>query len=133
MSNNVTPITGRTAKGTFQKGVSGNPYGVSAKEHALREMQKHNEQLLGTLVTANVPAAVKLHKQLLKNGSKMSDKDAIHLVELTYRYGIGTPRPMEAPKEDNGLGEVILTEMPEEKRQAIIALLNQTSKDATTE
>jgi hypothetical protein len=136
MTNNVTPINGRTKRGTFQKGVSGNPYGVSAQERAIKEMQKHNEELLSTLITANVPAAVKLHKAMLKNGRKMTDKDAIHLIELTYKYGLGTPRQVEQNKQDSGDDRSvveIVSEMPEEKRQAMIDILNNTSKDATSE
>jgi hypothetical protein len=131
MSDNVTSI--RDAKGRIKKGHSGNPHGVSAKEQALKEMKLHNEQLLSTLITANVPAAVKLHKMLLKGGKEMSTKDAIHLVELTYKYGIGTPRQAPDPQQSNDYDEVNVEDMPEEKRQAIIALLNQTAKDSTTE
>jgi hypothetical protein len=129
MKDNVTPI--RSPKGTFVKGVSGNPAGVSAQHAAIRDMQKGNEVLLTTLVTGMVPAAAKLHRALLKNG-KLSTKEAIELIHLTYRYGIGTPRQAEpAPKGEEESFD--LDNMSPEKKAAMVKMLQNTSKDASSE
>lgn len=131
MTDNVSNI--RDGKGRFPKGVSGNPHGVSAKERAIRDMQRHNEELLGALVAKHVPSAVRLHKTLLKNGANMTAKEAIQLIELTYKYGIGTPRQADAMPRTDDDSDFDFSTIPAEKRQAMIDLLNGTAEDAAKE
>lgn len=130
MDDKVTNI--RDAKGRFPKGVSGNPHGVSSAHAAIKQMQKENEVLLTSSISAMVPIAARLHKALLKDGKKLTTKEALELIHLTYRYGIGTPRQAEAtPKqeaEDFDLGH-----MSPEMRQRMIDQLQNTAKDATEE
>lgn len=129
MKDNVTPI--RSPRGTFVKGVSGNPAGVSAQHAAIRDMQKGNEVLLTTLVTGMVPAAAKLHRALLKSG-KLTNKESIELIHLTYRYGIGTPRQAEpAPKAEEEAFD--LGNMSPEMKAHITKMIQDTSKDASAE
>lgn len=96
MTDKVTPI--RDAKGLFKKGVSGNPYGVSAKHAAIKQMMKENEDLLSSMITEMVPHAARLHKALLKD-KNLTNKEALELISLTYAYGIGKPRQAEVVKK----------------------------------
>lgn len=131
--DNVTPIGGRTSRGTFQKGHSGNPDGISAKAKAIKDMHRGNEVLLTTLITEMVPHAAKLHKALLRNKT-LSVKETLELLTLTYKYGIGTPGPAAtASKSDDGGDDVaeIIDSMSEEKKAALLKLINSTEKGAT--
>lgn len=133
--DNVTPINGRTARGTFAKGVSGNPHGVSAKAKAIKDMQRGNEVLLTTLITEMVPHAARLHKALLRD-KNLKVKEALELIALTYKYGIGTPgQAPTASKQneaDDTVAEIIDT-MSDEKKAALLKLINDTTKGATPE
>ena len=126
--NNVTPI--RDDKGLFVKGVSGNPHGVSVKHAAIKQMQRENEVLLTTMITEMVPHAAKLHKALLRDKG-LTTKEALELIHLTYRYGIGTPRQADAaPKKEV---ESTVDDYSPEMLDEIEKLIAETRKGAQPE
>lgn len=117
--DNVTPI--RTNKGTFPKGVSGNPAGVSKQQQAIKELESVQRKVLASQFVSMVPAARKALKSLLVKKT-ITDDNLIKVITLTLQYGIGKPQ-QSVVVDDTPEAETDVSAISAETRHAIIAKL----------
>lgn len=79
----------RTEKGTFQKGVSGNP---SGKPKGTATPAKHVKTILSELLEANNLNGLREMLEALHREAVMGDMKA---AELILKYYVGTPRAID--------------------------------------
>ncbi|WP_114227033.1 MULTISPECIES: hypothetical protein [Sphingomonas] len=131
-SSNVTPIKRQGNATSFKPGQSGNPHGVTGVERDLKMLQSHLGELFDAKMAKNIPPALRLHNRLLKNTKEMTVKEMLQLLELTYKYGLGTARQMEARRSTDTL-EYNTRNIDPAKKAAMIAILQETEEDANNE